>query len=312
MKNQLKIKCSIGILSSVVLLLTACGNGADATAADESGNMETPVKLTTISQGDLVSYVNLNATSVYLEKSYIKASISGYLQGNTAKVGDVVSNGQVLFSLVTKEARAIGNSVNQLDPGFKFSGLSKIRAAQNGFISSVSHQKGDYVQEGEALAVLSNKNSLVFLLDLPYEMRKILGGNQTVTVSLPDGEELKGSVGRALSSVDSLAQTQRFIIHVSAGHDIPENLVAGIRLVNTSSPKAITLPKSAVLSNETEDEFWVMKMQNDSVAVKVTVKKGLDDGKKIEILSPSFSAKDRFILTGNYGLADTAKVKIIR
>ena len=33
---------------------------------------------------------------------------------------------------------------------------------------------------------------------------------------------------------------------------------------------------------------------------------------KIEIVSPKFSTSDKFLLTGNYGLADTAKIKIIK
>jgi uncharacterized NAD(P)/FAD-binding protein YdhS len=70
------------------------------------------------------------------------------------------------------------------------------------------------------------------------------------------------------------------------------------------------LPKAAVLSDETQSEFWVMKMISDSTAVKVPVKKGIETGDRIEILSPTFNPADKIIITGNYGLPDTAKVKI--
>jgi uncharacterized NAD(P)/FAD-binding protein YdhS len=52
-----------------------------------------------------------------------------------------------------------------------------------------------------------------------------------------------------------------------------------------------------------------MKMINDSTAVKVPVKTGLETGEKVEIISPDFSPQDRILVSGNYGLADTAKVK---
>ena len=55
-----------------------------------------------------------------------------------------------------------------------------------------------------------------------------------------------------------------------------------------------------------------MKLINDSTAVKVLVKKGIETIDKIEITAPVFSLSDRIILTGNYGLADTAKVQIIQ
>ena len=55
-----------------------------------------------------------------------------------------------------------------------------------------------------------------------------------------------------------------------------------------------------------------MKLKDDTTAVKVADKKGLEAGDKVEILSPSFAPADRIVVTGNYGLADTAKVKIVK
>jgi hypothetical protein len=54
-----------------------------------------------------------------------------------------------------------------------------------------------------------------------------------------------------------------------------------------------------------------MRLIDDSTAAKVPVTKGLEINDKIEILSPKFSASDKFLLTGNYGLADTARIKIV-
>ena len=53
-----------------------------------------------------------------------------------------------------------------------------------------------------------------------------------------------------------------------------------------------------------------MKLINDSIAIKVPIEKGLEEIDKIEILSPHFNTADRIVLTGNYGLSDTAKVTI--
>jgi len=80
--------------------------------------------------------------------------------------------------------------------------------------------------------------------------------------------------------------------------------------VKNAKNNANVISKGAVLANETQTEFWVMKMINDTVAVKVGIKKGLENSDKVEITSPSFLKTDRFLLTGNYGLPDTAKVTI--
>lgn len=305
--KQLTVKALFLLLFSGTLV--SCQQSSK-TAADATPIPETPVQITTVSKATLSEDVVLNATSAYQEKSFIKANTNGYLQSSTLQAGAAVSSNQVLFKLITKEARAIGNSINQLDPGFKFSGISTIRAEKSGYVILVNHQKGDYVQDGEALATIINQSSLVFLLDLPYEMRSVLLQNKALELTLPDGEKLKGTITSSLPAVDSLAQTQRMIIKVNATHPIPENLIAKVKVVKSAADNVQVLPKSAVLTNETEDEFWVMKLINDSTAVKTMVKKGMEDGKSIQILSPVFGVKDRLITIGNYGLADTAKVKI--
>ena len=46
--------------------------------------------------------------------------------------------------------------------------------------------------------------------------------------------------------------------------------------------------------------------------LKVLIQKGMETADKAEILSPKLTADDRILLTGNYGLPDTARVKIIK
>lgn len=299
------------ICLSGIIVLYSC-KGDTAAAVEENAVPQTPVQVSTVSQTSLSDELVLNATAAYLEKSYIKANTNGYLQKAAIQAGSLVQKNQLLFSIITKEARAIGNAINRLDPGFKFSGVSSIRADAGGFVTQVNHQKGDYVQDGEPLAVISNQNSLVFLLDLPYEFRGITRNGKALEVTLPDGEILKGQITSALTAVDSVAQTQRLIIKVNASHLIPENLIGKVKIVKAAVNNVQSLPKSTVLTNETEDVFWVMKLINDTTAVKTIIKKGMEDGKTVQILSPLFSAADRLITVGNYGLADTAKVKIVK
>ncbi|MFA6677667.1 MAG: hypothetical protein WCS34_08790, partial [Bacteroidales bacterium] len=73
---------------------------------------------------------------------------------------------------------------------------------------------------------------------------------------------------------------------------------------------SILLPKAAVLTNETEDEFWIMKIINDSLAVKIPIEKGLEENGKIEILRPILQIDDKVIIKGAYSLDDSTKVKV--
>jgi multidrug efflux pump subunit AcrA (membrane-fusion protein) len=127
-------------------------------------------------------------------------------------------------------------------------------------------------------------------------------------VILPNKETLAGTISGSLPFVDSLSQTQAVSIKVNTSHTIPVNLVAQVKIIKYEKSAVAVLDKKAVLSDETQQDFWVMKLINDSTAVKVPVKTGIESGNKIEIVTPDFQPNDRFIISGNYGLADTAKV----
>ncbi|GAA4310259.1 hypothetical protein GCM10023149_04870 [Mucilaginibacter gynuensis] len=314
MKLNLRAKAHIsriGFFILAALLFSACQSTppADATAETET---ETPVKVTSVDNSSLTDYIDLNATATFLQKSYVKATAIGYLQKVNIQPGQYVGQGQLLFVIKTKEAQSIGNTINVLDTTFKFSGVSRIRAAEHGYITQLNHQTGDYVQDGEQLAVISDRASFVFVMQLPYEYRNYLAISQDVALTLPGGEQVTGKVSSFMPAVDSLSQTQGVVIRTTGSKIIPENLVARARIVKTNKTNAASLPKSAVLANETQTDFWVMKLINDTTAVKTPVKKGIETTDKIEILSPVFSPGDKIIITGNYGLADTAKVKIIK
>lgn len=311
MKNRLTYYTITIVYLMAVTLLFACKHPA-AEEEDAEVTSQTPVAVTTIDQSPMADYVDMNATAVFQQKNYVKANANGYIQLANAKPGQFVNKGALLFTIKTKEAQAIGNSINILDTTFKFSGVNRIRAAEHGFITELNHQVGDYVQDGEQLAVINDESSFAFLLQVPYELRNLVKVGYEIPLTLPDGEKLNGRVSSLMPSVDTTSQTQGVVVKVNSSHPIPENLVAKARITKTAKPNTTSLPKSAILANETQTDFWVMKLINDTMAVKVPVTKGIETADRIEIVSPRFSPNDKIIVTGNYGLADTAKIKILK
>jgi multidrug efflux pump subunit AcrA (membrane-fusion protein) len=282
----------------------------EETTTEEELETITPVTVTSVSTEPMVEYIELNATSTFLQNAFIKANANGYITSVNAQVGKIVSAGQNVFVLKTKEAQSIGNAINILDSSFKFSGIIHIKSGITGYVSEINHQVGEYVQEGEQLAAINDLKSFVFILNLPYELRPYVLNKGTAELLLPDGKIVIGRIASAMPVVDSASQTQNIVLRVNE-RNLPANLIAKVKVVKTARSNTISLPKQSVLSDETQTNFWVMKLMDDSTAVKVTVTKGLELNDKIEIISPKFSASDKFLLTGNYGLADTAKVKIV-
>lgn len=296
----------------VASLLFSC-QSKDKAADDEDAKVtsETPVTVTNIDDSTLTDYIDLNATSTTLQKNYVKSNANGYIETVNAQLGHDVGKGEVLFTVKTKEAQSIGNSINVLDSTFKFSGVNKIKASASGYISQMSHQKGDYVQDGEALAVISDRSSFVFLMQVPYELKQYVKIGQNIDLILPGGSRIGSTASSFMPTVDTVSQTQGLVLKLNGSQQIPENLVAKARIIKSLKSNTQSLPKSAVLANETQTDFWVMKLINPTTAIKVPVKEGIIAGDRVEILSPQFTAQDKIIVSGNYGLPDTAKVKIV-
>jgi len=301
------------VVAGLAIVLGSCTSKPKSDDEDTSKvDAQTPVTVTAVDANAMSDYTDLNATSVFLQKNYVKSNANGYITKASAQQGQPVSEGQVLFEVKTKEAQAIGNSITVLDTTFRFSGVNRIKASKHGYISQVNHQLGDYVQDGEALATISDRSSFVFIMQLPYELRRYVNPGESIELTLPGGQKVESSVASFMPSVDTVAQTQGVVLRISSDQQIPENLVAKARIVKSQKKSTQSLPKEAVLANEIQTDFWVMKLINDKTAVKVPVTKGIETGDRIEILSPKFLPSDKIIVTGNYGLPDTAKVKIVQ
>ena len=284
---------------------------AEETAVSKE-DVQTPVTVTSITNETLNDSLILNATSSFVQDNIVKSTINGFIKGVTVKVGQFTATGRTLFTLKTKEAESLGNTINKLDPAFHFTGIVNISASQSGYITQLNHQVGDYVQDGEQLAVISDSKSFGFVLNVPYEYRRFITVGKGVVVSLPDGTVLNGSIASFLPTIDSVSQSQTVMVKVASSLPLPENLIAKVHLLKSEKKNAASLPKEAVLSNESQSDFWVMKMIDSVTAVKVSIVKGMEAASRVEVLSPKFSADDKILLSGNYGLPDTAKVKIVK
>jgi multidrug efflux pump subunit AcrA (membrane-fusion protein) len=305
-------KYAILSATAFVLLFSACKSNELKTENVEEKTQEgrTPVTITNPIKGNMNEIAIVNAVSAFQLKTNVKSSANGYLQEVSVSLGKYVNKGDVLFVIKTKEAQSLGNTLQQLDSSLHFNGVITIKSPGTGFISQLNYRAGDYVQDGEQIATITDTKSFVFLLDLPYELTPYLNNNQSLQLHLPDGSILNGQVSNALPTVDPVSQTQNFVIRVNATKPIPENLIAKVYLVKKAISNTISVLKSAVLSDEVQSEFWIMQLIDSTTAVKVPIKKGIENDTHIEIISPALKLTDKILLTGNYGLPDTAKVII--
>jgi len=309
-KFEIANRQSLLILFACILMFSCHGKHAEHDDHEEEFETETPVTVTHCTVGDLLEFVEVNATSVFLQRTQIKAVTNGYLKSVDALPGQRVTKGQVLFVLKGKEAENLGAIIHEIDPDMPLAGEIRITANCDGFISEIHHQAGDYVMEGNELAEIIDAGSLVFLMQLPYELTPYLSKNKTLNLELPDGTVIQGALSMSMPTVDPVSQTQSIVIRISGSGSIPENLIAKVKIIKDIRHDAITLPKAAILADETLEHFWIMKVIDDEYAIKVPIIKGVEMDGMVEILSPELSPDDIIIETGNYGLPDAARVVI--
>jgi biotin carboxyl carrier protein len=298
-------------LLTLPVLLSRCGSSSSTdsgTAAADSVRPKTPVSVTTVTSDTFRLERTFRGVTYYLANGDIKSPIAGYVTHVYVKIGDQVRKGQSLFGLETKEAFALGGKNYLNDPTLKNIGKITIHAPEAGLVTQVMTEEREYVQDGTLLASFSAPDMFVFLIEVPAEQDSLVQVGSQCVIQLPNGRQIGGHIARTLALTDSLSQTERFVVKPDQAMVLPARLQLNITFTDKVHKNTQSLPTNAVLSNELQTEFWVMQLLNDSTAVRVLVKTGLQSPGKIEILSPRFAPNARIVSAGGFGLSDTASV----
>lgn len=302
MKTNKQLYCIILITS---ILLSGCTHSGKK--SEKEVIPKVPVTVTSVRTGAMTDYAQLTATSVLFNKSIIKSPMNGYIENISINPGDHVEKNQKIITLRTRESSALkADSVNPE----RFSGLISIKSIIDGVVISVDHPIGDYVQEGDQLISIANPKNLVFILDAPFDLNPFIKTGNHCRIVLPDSTKIDALIKSQLASMSGGSQTQRFVVEPLTVQNLPENLIARIRIPKKIANDAVILPKSCVLTDEVMQHFWVMKLINDSTAVKVTIRPGLSEADSIQVIEPHFSEHDLILSSGNYGVGDTVLVKV--
>ena len=292
----------------IPVIVSSCSSGKSDTNEVSSG---TPVTITHPRLMNMDDYLVLNGNTIFLSKEIIRSTFDGFIEKVNKNIGDAVKPGEILFQIRTKEYSS-NDSLNLKLGNQLFQGSVYVKANSSGILSELDYHTGDFVTAGEQIAIVSNPSSLRIKLNVPYEdvLKVRIGG--ACEINLPDGISIQGTIKKNVPSVDPVTQTQLFFIKLNEYRAIPENLNLIVKIPYKHFTNATVLPKSSLVTNVTEDSFWIMKLINDSTAIRVNIDKGIENDSVAQILSPRLNKTDQIILTGSYGLPDTAAVEIVK
>ena len=300
-------------INRIVIFICAftVGGCVNAPQKDDSTvKAKVSVEVVGLTTGIVKNELTLFANTIYLKRNVVTVPIPAFITQVYIKLGDPVKQDQVLYQLETKERRALGSRAVMPDSGSTAFGLIVVKAPASGIISTLDKQQiGDYVLEGGQLCTIAESNALAFAVNVPFEFREFAKAGMKCSFVLPDNSIQAATFTTPLTTMNALAQTQTILAKSDDARFLPENLIVKVLVSKSADRPQQVLPKECVLSDEMLEKFWVMELINDTTAVRVDVTLGNRNRQLVEIVSPSFKPDAKFLISGNYGLPDTAFVK---
>ncbi|MEO6347876.1 MAG: HlyD family efflux transporter periplasmic adaptor subunit [Aquaticitalea sp.] len=290
----------------LILPLMGC---KQKTTDEDSKPTPIEVKATQVQAHDLTEYLTFNGTTQFQKKENIRSNVTGYISYMPFKIGDVVTAGQAFASVRTKEQDALAEAIKIDSSLAKFSHPIRINNNSSGVISMLNIQKNDYVAEGDTLATISQPNSLVIQVNVPFEYEDSVHIGTLCDILLQNNEMISAKITGKLPIIDAVAQSQTFLIALP-NQQLPENLNVRVKIIYKEAPKAMSIPHEALQTNEMLTEFWVMKIHNDTLAIKESVSPMLKNDSIVQIESQSVKLNDWIVTEGSYQMQDSTLVKI--
>lgn len=307
----MKRRYSTGIYMLFLFLITIVGcSNKQQDSGDEEPETVAPVTITHIRYHTVSDTLTVNGQVMQGQQFTIRAPVSGFVSKLFVHAGQLVRKGQDLFALQTREQAVLNNDTSQTF--LPKPGDIVVKAPVSGQITTLSSGFGVYAVSGSTLAMMASSNSLYLQVYIPLRWRNEVQTGDSALVQWADGRSMWAKVGARLALADSGSQSVLYMIEKVPQHRLLPGERISVEIPVNKIKNAQVLPYDAVLTDESMSSWWVMKLINDSTAVRVDVKPANTSGHWVAIQNPQFSPNDRIIVQGNYGLADTARVRIIK
>ena len=165
-----------------------------------------------------------------------------------------------------------------------------VRASMDGNIYKLFVKNGEYVQEGQKLAIIHSKNHQLLKIDLPkkyYPKIKDIGNIKFMQEYSDRIHNLKNPNTQKVGVENRLSQGNPYIslsYHLPHNHDLIPGSFTEVWLGIGHAEKSIVIPKSAII--EQQGLYYVY------------LKKGEEDFHKTHIKIDSFNANEAKVLSG--------------
>jgi biotin carboxyl carrier protein len=290
----------------IILMVLACNNKTN-TLSEKKAPIS--VQVSEVQQHDIKEYLTFNGITQFQQKENIRSNVTGYVSWAKYKIGDPIRKGQTFATVRTKEQDALKEAVKIDSTLSKFVKPQSIQSNATGVITILNVTMNDYLAEGDILATVVQPKSLVVKVNVPYENKDYVSIGSSCEIVLQNEELITAKITGALPTIDPVAQSQIFLIALP-NEDLPENLNVQVRMVYRENTMALAVTKSALQTNELLTEYWVLKLTNDSVAIKHSVIPKLKNDSLVQIESNELQIGDKVVTVGGYQMQDSTIISV--
>jgi len=307
-------------------ILFGCGSKTDDTAEVKP---RAAVRVVSAYLGDINNTVSATGSFEVLRDEKVKSTIPGKIEKVFVLEGDVVRKGQVLATVISQESNAAIAGANELlaqatTPAEKQQAEEALHLAERTaatatitapFAGAVIHRfvtEGELVDQGTDLVEMVDPNSEYFVANVPINYVSSIRPGQSVVVTIPgmNTPPIRGTVQVINPATDPNSQSIQVRISLRS---IPSLVTAGtygnVQIKIGEDRSVVLVPKQAVYHNDELDQYFVWRIQGDSIALLTQVDVGLADSTRIEITS-GIKQGDIVATVGGYGLPDSTDVKV--
>lgn len=317
------------LLISVVVAGAISGCSSKNSGDDTEIRPRATVQVARAELGNINDMVNTTGSFTVLRDERVKSTVAGKVEKVVVLVGDVVKKGQVLATVLSQESYASITGALQLvgeatTPAEKQQAeeavrlarqtavIAKIRAPFSGAVTNRFVTEGQLVDQGANLVEIIDPKSEYFIAYVPVSYISSIRVGEPAFISIPGMNlpTLHGTVRTINPVVDPNSQDVKVRIDLASIPPVVSAGTFGNAQIKVGEQKSVVLvPKPAVYHNDDLGEYFVWRIQGDSIALLTQVDVGLSDSSSFEIIS-GLKPGDVVATVGGYGLPDSTAVTV--
>jgi multidrug efflux pump subunit AcrA (membrane-fusion protein) len=308
-------------------VLFGCSSSNDDSEADVKPRATVEVAPAVL--GSIDDVVSSTGSFQVLRDERVRSTINGRVEKVLVLEGDRVKKSQVLVTILSQESNAAiagaeqllsqattETDRNQAERAVRLAESTAARATITApFSGSIIHRfvtEGELVSQGSDLVEMVDLDTKYFLANIPLndvsEIRK--GLPVVVTIPAMDIPPMRGSVQAVNPATDPNSQSVQVRISLNS---IPALVTSGtfanVQIKVGQHNSVVLVPRPAIFHDDELNQYFVWRIQGDSLALLTRVTIGLADSSSVEVTS-GLTSGEIVATVGGYGLPDSTQVTV--